>query len=217
MKKFKFLMVFGICLIFCFLLTAGVMGQENTPTVTLPISNLLEVRKDLTRKEGNVFPGGWSEYYADYKVKSEQNIKGSGEDSFDVVVFPHTLELFWIETLMLQSEKFESDEWAEKKFADISNMSSDSLEFQIYLYSDSLEIVAQENLRFLYLDNTGNQEEGYVYDYRQNEFKRPMYGIEVHVEFPFLTNLGDIIWFNLQIINTKKADKVDMLWDFRKD
>lgn len=70
MKKFKFLMVFGICLVFCFLLTAVVFGQENIPTITLPISSLLEVRKDLIRKEGNAFPGGWSKYYVDYKSKT---------------------------------------------------------------------------------------------------------------------------------------------------
>ena len=81
MKKFKFLMIFGICIIICYLFTTRVFGEvgeillpelsldsssestpnpipEGIPTVTLPISNLLEVRKDLIRKEGNAFPGG---------------------------------------------------------------------------------------------------------------------------------------------------------------
>jgi len=49
MKKFSFLMIVGICLVF--LLTAGVLGQENIPTVTLPhneISYTIEEVEDIS-------------------------------------------------------------------------------------------------------------------------------------------------------------------------
>lgn len=78
MKKFGIFMFFGICIIVFFLFTTGAFGElllpelsldlssestpnlipEGIPTKTLPISSLLEVRKDLIRKEGDAFPGG---------------------------------------------------------------------------------------------------------------------------------------------------------------
>ena len=210
MKKFRFLIVFGISLVFCFLLTAGVLGQDDIPTVTLPISNLLEVRKDLIRKEGNAFPGGWSEYFVDYKTKTRHLFYGEEARPFDLVlVFPYTLEMCWVQILMLQDQNFESDEWAEKYYRDLGNPRI--LSFQIFLRSDSLNRLAKDDLRFVYQDSTGSKIDGDVIFYKVKEVTR------IDVAILVTSNPQDITWFSLHILNKYIAGRVDMRWDFRKD
>jgi len=217
MKKFCVLVVFGFCLVFCFLLTAGVFGQDDIPTVTLPISNLLEVRKDLIRKEGNAFPGGWSEYFADYKTKTGHFFRGEEAHPFDIVhVFPYTLEMWWVEALMFQDQNFESDEWAEKYHRDVNNPRI--LSFQIFLWSESLNLLAKDNLRFVYQDSTGMRSDGFIDSYELDETKKPEYEVDISLSvFLIPSNPQDITWFSLHILNKNFAGRVDMRWDFRKD
>jgi hypothetical protein len=220
MKKFKFLMVFGICLVFCFLLTAGVFGQENIPTVTLPISNLLEVRKDLIRKEGNAFPGGWSEYYMDYKSKIVHGFVDEEAEPFDYVgVAPFTSETLWVEALTFQDLNFLSDEWAEREYQERKNKNSfpELLGFQIFLDSDSLNLLAKDDLRFIYQDSTGAIQNGEIYSYKLDETKKPEYHVEIMVDILPISNPQNITWFSLHILNKKIVGRVDMCWDFRKD
>lgn len=56
---------------------------EGIPTVTFSISNLLEARKDLIRKESNAYPGGCGEYYGDYKSKTRHQFHDEETQSFD--------------------------------------------------------------------------------------------------------------------------------------
>jgi predicted small secreted protein len=214
MKKFRFSMVFGICLVF--LLTAGVLGQENIPTKTLPISNLLEVRKDLIRKEGNAFPGGWGEYFLDYRTKTGHLFSGEEASPFDAVrASPVTLEMWWVAALLAQDQSFESDEWAEKEHRRMSQ--PNTLVFQIYLYSETLNYLAKDNLRFIYQDSIGTRKDGKIYHYELDESKKPIYMVHMGV-FVFLpSNPQDITWFSLHILNKKLAGRVDMRWDFQKD
>lgn len=209
-------MVFGICLVFCFLLTAVVFGQENIPTITLPISSLLEVRKDLIRKEGNAFPGGWSKYYVDYKSKTWHFFYGKESSPFDgVYVCPFTLEMLWVETLMFQDRNFESDEWAEKHYRDWSD--SRILEFHIFLCSKFLNLLAKEDLQFIYQDSTGARKNGVIYFYELEETKEPEYSVEIGLGVYLPSNPQDITWFSLHILNKRSTERVDMRWDFKKD
>ena len=218
MKKFSVLVVFGFCLVFCFLLTAGVLGQDDIPTVTLPISNLLEVRKDLIRKEGNAFPGGWSKYFADYKGKTRHLFYDEEAHPFDCVyVVPYTSEMWWVEALMLQDQNFESDEWAEKKYRETNELFDNILGFQIFLRSESLNYLAKDDLRFIYQDSTGIRRDGEIDYYELDETKKPIYRVEVGLLISSLFNLQDITWFSLHILNKNKAGRVDMRWDFKKD
>jgi len=210
-------MVFGISLVFCFLLTAGVLGQDDIPTVTLPISNLLEVRKDLIRKEGNAFPGGWSKYFVDYKKKTVHFFRGEEASPFDcVLVVPYTSEMWWVDVLLGQDQNFESDEWAEKEHRDLGDPRI--LSFQIFLWSDSLNRLAKDNLRFVYQDSTGMRSDGLIDSYELDETKKPEYKVNIFV-YVFLipSNPKDITWFSLHILNKYTAGRVDMRWDFRKD
>ena len=217
MKKFRFLMVFGICLVFYFLLTAGVFGQENIPTKTLPISNLLEVRKDLIRKEGNAFPGGWGEYYVDYKVeKTGYSFVGEEAGLFNgIAVVPYTLEMTWVQILAMQYEYFETDEWAEKKYQE-ENFPQ-ILIFQIILDSDFLNRLAKDDLRFVYQDSAGTRKDGAIVSYKLDETKKPEYIVEIEVGISLPSNQQNITWFSLHILNKKTPGRVDMRWDFRKD
>jgi hypothetical protein len=243
MKKFRFLMIFGICLVFCFLFTTYVYGEfkpytplpglsknqlskpaptlipppKGIPTVTLPISNLLEVRKDLIREEGNAFPGGWSKYYWDYKMKSGQELYGEEASPFDVVdVCPFTSEMWWVEALMLQDRNFETDEWAEEYYQEVNF--PELLAFQIFLWSESLGLLAKDDLRFVYQDSTGMRKDGEIYHNELDETKKPIYYlVKIKLEVHFFSNPQDITWFSLHILNKNRAGRVDMRWDFRKD
>ena len=209
-------MVFGICLVF--LLTAGVLGQENIPTITLPVSNLLKVRKDLIRKEGNAFPGSWSEYYQDYKIKTMHLFYDEEARPFDgVVVIPVTSEMEWVQALAKQDLYFESDEWAEKEYQEMNSLFNNILRFQIMVASESLNLLAKEDLRFVYQDSTGMKRDGEIDHYELDETKMPIYSVLTMVFVSGLTNHQDITWFSLHILNKKTAGRVDMRWKFRKD
>ncbi len=244
MKKVRFLMVFGICIIVCLLFTTGSFGEllsstplpelsldpllkstpnpipEGIPTVTLPISNLLEVRKDLIRKEGNASPGGWSEYYIDYKRKTAQEFLDEEARPFDsVAVIPITLEMLWVDILVLQDQNFESDEWAEKEFSEEKQfaLSYNVLAFQIFLRSESLNLLAKDDLRFVYQDSTGTRKDGMIILYEMDETKKPIYKVSTGAGVSLHSNLQNITWFSLHILNKKTAGRVDMCWDFKKD
>jgi len=219
MKKLSFLAVFGIYLIGCLLFISEAFGQDNIPTVTLPISNLLEVREDLIRAKGKAFPGGWSKYYLDYKGKTGHYFEGESANPFDwVEAYPFTLEMWWVQTLMLQGQNLESGKWAEKEYADhIYPHCSTKLVFQIFLNSDSLNLLAKENLRFVYQDSTGSREDGTIYSYNLDETKKPIYSVMVMADVPISTNNPqDITWFSLHILNTQHFGRVDMRWEFQK-
>jgi len=220
MKKLSFLAVFGIYLIGCLLFISEAFGQDNIPTVTLPISNLLEVREDLIRAKGKAFPGGWSKYYLDYKGKTGHYFEGESAIPFVwVEAYPFTLEMWWVQTLMLYDQNFESNKWAEKEYADhIYPNCSTKLVFQVFLKSNSLNLLAKENLRFVYQDSTGIQEDGTIYAYNLDETKKPIYSVKVMSDVPISTNNPqDITWFSLHILNTESTGRVGMRWVFRKD
>jgi len=220
MKKFSFFVFLGVFLVVSLLFTTSASGQDDIPTVTLPISNLLEVREGLIRAEGKAFPGGWSKYYLDYKGKTGHYFEGENANPFDwVEAYPFTLEMWWVQTLMLQGQNLESGKWAEKEYADhIYPHCSTKLVFQIFLNSDSLNLLAKENLRFVYQDSTGSREDGTIYSYNLDETKKPIYSVMVMADVPISTNNPqDITWFSLHILNKYIAGRVDMRWDFRKD
>jgi hypothetical protein len=216
MKKFFIYLFFSFFLFNCVIFTLSASGQENIPTITLPISNLLEVRKDLIRKEGNAYPGGWDEYYMDYKEKTVHFFSGEEARLYDYVfVVPFTLEMWWVQTLRNQDQSFETDEWAEKEYQRAND--PEILPFQIFLDSESLYRLAEDDLRFIYQDSTGAKKDGEIYIYKPNETKKPVYSIFAMVSVSLPSHPQDITWFSFHIFNKNKAGRVDMRWDFRKD
>ena len=235
-------MIFGICLVFCFLFTINAFGEfipytpltessknqfskptptpisspEGIPIKTLPISNLLEVRKDLIRKEGNAFSGGWSEYYRDYKSKTGQEFYDEEAEPFDAVgVALFTSETWWVEVLVLQDQYFETDEWAEKEYQEVNF--PHALLFQIFFFSDFLNLLAEDDLRFVYQDSTGARKDGEIISYELDETKKSEYFVKIEVAILLPSNPQDITWFSLHILNKNVAGRVDMRWNFRKD
>jgi hypothetical protein len=242
MKWSNVIKLFGICLVFCFLFTSNAYGEfipytplpeinldpplkstpnpipEGIPTATLPISNLLEVRKDLIRKEGNAFPGGWSEYYLNYKLNSGQEFYDKKADPFDYVgVALYTLEMYWVETLAIQDVYFENDQWAEEEHRENLRYHSKSLAFQIFLGCDSLNLLEKKNLRFVYQDSTGERKDGIIVVYKLDETKKPIYKATIELDVPLCNNFEEITWFSMHILNKKTAGRVDMCWEFKKN
>lgn len=213
-KNYVFL---GICLVF-FLFTSNLFGQSDIAAITLPINNLLEVRKNLVRTEGNTFPGGIDKYFENYKLKTGQVLTGNSADPFDGIgVYLCTPEMWFVQTLSRQVHSLEDDDWAEKEYADMSTYYSNFLSFQIYLESYSHQLLLKENLSFIYLDNTGSQKYGHIEQYKLGETDKKKYIASIFVSVPFPTSSENVNWFSLSIKNIQTNSTADMRWEFRKN
>jgi len=199
----------------------GVPGLNDVPTVTLPLSNLLEVRKDLIRQEGNEYPGGWGEYHAQYAWTTSHHLEGEEAFPFGFVhAGALTLEMRWVEILRDQYLFQESDAWAEHRYQDLMAHSLYILGFSVWLAGSEEEpeiTVEEEYLRFEYQDNTGSREEGIIQSY---DFPFPSWRFPaplVIVEVPLPDNPEDITWFSLEVFNTDFTGKASMRWVFREN
>jgi len=218
MKNISFITVICVYLMGCFLLTGVTFGHDDIPTVTLPVSNLLEVRKDLIRDEGNVYPEGWSEYYFAYRGKTNHVLREKNAGAFDrVSVYPDILEMRWVMILDQQDRYAESDGWVEKEYSDAVDISSRYVHFDIYLSSDSLPRLDEEHLCFIFQDSTGSRTEGEIVSYFLDETIAPTYLAAVRVNVPLPDNPRNITWFSLQVFHTQFAGAASMRWEFRED
>ena len=90
--------------------------------------------------------------------------------------------------------------------------------FHIIIVSESLNLLAKDDLRFVYQDSTGMRKDGEIGSYKLDETKKPIYMVKpVEVAISSLSKPQDITWFSLHILNKNIAGRVDMRWDFKKD
>ncbi len=215
MKYFISLAMLATFLVGCFAVTGIASGQEDIPTITLPVTNLLEVRKDLIQEEGNAYPEGWNEYYFAYRGQIGHLLSDAQAGPFDMVsVYPLTLEMRWVEILWAQNRYGESDAWVEEEYSYAVDISSRYLYFDAYLYSDSEPLLDEEHLRFIFQDSTGNRTEGEIVSYFLEPIK-PTYQAAVRVGVPLVDS--DIDWFILHIFTDHVSGSVQMRWIFQEE
>ncbi len=217
MKKSISLVMLAAFLVLCFVCTGSASGQEDIPTVTLPISSLLEVRKELIQEEGNAYPDGWDEYYFSYRGQIRHVLFEAQAGPFDMVsVYPVTLEMRWVEILWAQDRYGESEAWVEEEYDYAVDISSRYVYFDAYLYSDSEPLLDEEHLRFIFQDSTGNRTEGEIVSYFLEPIK-PSYQAAVRVGVPLMDNASHIDWFSLHISTNHVSGTAQMRWIFQED
>ena len=118
---------------------------------------------------------------------------------------------------MDQDMNFESDEWAEKEYLKMNMLFYKNLTFQIFLYSDFLNKLVKDDLRFVYQDSTGTRKDGIISFYELDETKKPIYSVYMLLAVSLSYSPQDITWFSLHILNQKLNGRVDTCWEFGKD
>lgn len=67
--------------------------------VALPMRHLGELQRWRIDEAGFTYPGGWSKYCVDYKLRTAFFITGAGAEPFHAVaIVPYTEEMIWIES-----------------------------------------------------------------------------------------------------------------------
>jgi|GEM_PF-2142092 len=218
MKRFSFLVILGALVVILILYASGVFSRQGEmPTVTLPVSDLFEVRKDVIRAEMNAHLEGRSAYYEEYTRNISHVLEGRSAEPFVLVeAEPGTMEWVWVD--ILKEERYaQSDELAEQEYSDRVDIRYRFVTFLIFLHSDDLPRLAQENLRFAFRDSTGSRADVRIVNYQLDETNQPTAVAKVGIAAPLPDNPRDITWFSLHVSNTQFSGTVDMRWEFQEN